>query len=152
MCNLTIWTVIRLSSWSKFSCHKINTLQELANILKFGVTHAQLCILDNVWTFYHKFLIIDFLDAARRFFQTKCDDRHLKENGKYDAKIVQQRRRNRLNRVSSCSAKSWWFILYSKLLEIGSSEVHFYEGEGSIFVFWWAIHPVENSSSTRFHV
>ena len=31
-----------------------------------------------------------FLDAARRYFQTKYEDQHLKEKGKHDAKIVQQ--------------------------------------------------------------
>lgn len=39
-------------------------------------------------------------DAARRFFQTKCEEEALKDKGKYKHKVTQQRRRNRLIRVS----------------------------------------------------
>ena len=57
----------------------------------------------NVGIFYKIFLNVIMIavvsDAAKRFFQTKYDERHLKENGKYDAKVLQQRRRNCVNRM-----------------------------------------------------
>jgi len=41
--------------------------------------------------------------AAKRFYQTKCEEKYLKVNGKYEQKIIDQRRRNRINRVSVLS-------------------------------------------------
>ena len=40
-----------------------------------------------------------YTDAARRFFQSKCEAA-LKSSGKYERKVTQQRRQNRLTRVS----------------------------------------------------
>ncbi len=40
------------------------------------------------------------VDAARRFYQTKVEEANLKDNGKYETKLVQQRRQNRIKRVS----------------------------------------------------
>ena len=44
------------------------------------------------------FIII--IDAVRRFFKMKVEVNSLKQRGKYDAKLVVQRRRNRIKRVS----------------------------------------------------
>ena len=41
-----------------------------------------------------------FIDAARRFFQTTTEVSALKDKGKYGMKVTQQRRRNRITRVS----------------------------------------------------
>lgn len=40
------------------------------------------------------------VSAIRRFYQTKSEEEHLKQRGKYDRKVTLQRRTNRLNRVS----------------------------------------------------
>ncbi len=40
------------------------------------------------------------LDASRRFFQSKTEEQSLKEKGKYSLKVTQQRRQNRIKRVS----------------------------------------------------
>ena len=40
------------------------------------------------------------IDAARRFFQTKCDEFKLKERGIYECKVKKQRRRNRVVKVN----------------------------------------------------
>lgn len=40
------------------------------------------------------------IDAARRFFQSLMEKQSLEEKGKYDAKVQQQRRRNRISNVS----------------------------------------------------
>ena len=38
-------------------------------------------------------------EAGKRFFQTKVEEDSLKVRGKYDEKVVKQRKRNRLIRV-----------------------------------------------------
>ena len=40
-----------------------------------------------------------FLDAARRFYQSILETNALKDKGKYDFKVTQQRRKNRICRV-----------------------------------------------------
>lgn len=44
--------------------------------------------------------IVDVSDSARRFFQSKQEESALKRTGKYATKVTQQRRRNRITRVS----------------------------------------------------
>ena len=46
------------------------------------------------------YTIMCYADAARRFFQLKCDEEALKDKGKYGLKVTLQRRRNRILRVS----------------------------------------------------
>ena len=46
------------------------------------------------------YMLYLYIDAARRLFSTKSDEASLKENGIYDVKVRQQRRRNRIIRVS----------------------------------------------------
>ena len=45
------------------------------------------------------FSIICFAEAGKRFFQTKVEEESLKSRGKYDEKVVKQRKRNHLTRV-----------------------------------------------------
>ena len=42
---------------------------------------------------------LEFTDAVRRFFVTKVEENSLKQKGKYEEKLVVQRRRNRIKRV-----------------------------------------------------
>ena len=46
------------------------------------------------------FLIFNYVDAARRFFQSKLQESSLKEKGKYTDKVKETRQRNRINGVS----------------------------------------------------
>jgi len=45
-----------------------------------------------------------YTDAARRFFQSKCEEEALKDKGMYERKVTLQRHRNRQLRVSSVCA------------------------------------------------
>ena len=38
-------------------------------------------------------------EAGKRFFHTKLEEESLKSRGKYDEKVIKQRKRNRLTRV-----------------------------------------------------
>lgn len=55
--------------------------------------------------------IIYTSDAARRFYQSILETAALKEKGKYQIKVAQQRRKNRITRV--CLALSLFFTLLS---------------------------------------
>ena len=46
-------------------------------------------------------LICATLAAARRFFQSKQEDLNLREKGKYESKVRNQRRINRIHKVST---------------------------------------------------
>ena len=41
------------------------------------------------------------VDATRRFFQTKLEEKSLKDKGTYGAKVQKQRRKNRLTKVNN---------------------------------------------------
>ena len=48
-------------------------------------------------------LYYHYIDAARRFFQTKVEEDSLKKKGKYSDKVKRQHKRNRINRVRVCT-------------------------------------------------
>ena len=51
-------------------------------------------------------IIFFFTDAIRRFFQSKLEEKSLKDKGTYDIKVQRQRRKNRLVKVSfDCGKK-----------------------------------------------
>ena len=66
--------------------------------LKYKVTviwwYSSLC--DSLSLYQYGF---NSVDAARRFFQSKCEESALKARGTYDNKVKAQRRRNRLVKV-----------------------------------------------------
>lgn len=49
---------------------------------------------------YNSSFVYNYVDTARRFFQSRSEEESLKEKGKYQHKVDQQRRRNRVLRVS----------------------------------------------------
>ena len=51
--------------------------------------------------------------AARRFFQSKQEDLNLREKGKYESKVINQRRRNRIHKVSTVPTSRIVLTLYS---------------------------------------
>lgn len=48
--------------------------------------------------------LFHYADAARWFFQSKCEEAALNDKGRYERKVTLQRRRNRLLRVSTIHA------------------------------------------------
>ena len=53
-----------------------------------------LCILN-----FFTMLTEPLTEAGKRFFHTKLEEESLKSRGKYDEKVIKQRKRNRLTRV-----------------------------------------------------
>jgi len=71
-------------------------------IVMYTCLHSNI-LFSTIWQFSFKLIWCESLcllpDAARRFYQTISETTALKDKGKYDAKVIQQRRKNRVTRV-----------------------------------------------------